>query len=257
MLKFKLKMKGYNIVVPDYVYNWELLDAYINQYNITDIRLVLESYKETFDYNGGQIHSINLLYCDHFGDKVILALVEYDGEYGYYVIHDGNFVVDIEFIIDAAEDMIKYINGDEDLDLYNPSVDYRDLFDQLEPEWQIHVTEYIMNNHLDEVQELLDDDDEITRNDIERNIDEILENIDELDELKSAFRMAEEDGSRSEVEGNIVKNISSFIEDNCDKLHLSMNKPLFSLIDGESVVPIQGNDVMAFVESIEDFELDS
>lgn len=110
MLKFKLKMKGYNIVVPDYVYNWELLDVYINQYNITDILLVLESYKETFDYNGGQIHSINLLYCDHFGDKVILALVEYDGEYGYYVIHDGNFISVLD--MDYDESFIRTILHD-------------------------------------------------------------------------------------------------------------------------------------------------
>jgi len=172
------------------------------------------------------------------------------------VDENGNFVVDIEFIIDAAEDMIKYVNGDEDLDLYNPSLDYGHLFEQLETEWQIHVVNYIMNNHLDEVQDLISDDD-ITRSDIERNIDEILENIEDLDDLKTAFRMAEEDGSRSEVEGNIVKKVNSFIEDNCDALHLLMNKPLFSVIDGESTVPIKDNDVMAFVESIEDFELDT
>lgn len=168
---------------------------------------------------------------------------------------DGNFVVDIEFILEATESMSKYIDGEEHLDIYNPSLDYEYLFEHLEPEWQIHVVDYIRDNHLDEVQEILDDD-EVSREDIENNLNEILENIDELDELKSAFRMAEEDGTRSEVEGNIAKSVSSFIEENCDKLHLSMNKPLFSLIDGDSTVPIKDNDVVSFVESIEEFELD-
>lgn len=179
------------------------------------------------------------------------------------VDENGNFVVDIEFIIDAAEDMIKYVNGDEFLDIDNPAIDYEDLFDELDSEWQTHVIDYIMSNYIDEVREVLINDDEffedgeITTRDIENNLNEILRDIDELDELRMAFVMGEEDATRSEVESNIVKDITTFISDQCDALHLSMNKPLFSLIDGESTVPIKDNDVMAFVESIEDFELDT
>lgn len=167
----------------------------------------------------------------------------------------GNFVVDIEFIVDATEELLKYINGDEHLDIYNPSVDYRNLFDDLDAEWQNHVTSYIMDNHLGEVEELLDDD-EITRSDIERNIDDILENIEDLDDLKSAFNMADEDGSRSGAESNIMSTIMSFIEEHCQELQLSIHKPLFEMIDKNAyTATLSLDDAVSFAESIEDFEL--
>lgn len=94
MLKFKLKMNGYYIVVPDYVYNWKLLEVYIYQYNITNIRLVIASYKETFAYSGGEVHNVECFYSQLFGYEITLVLIRHEEMYDYYILTDDLVNVD-------------------------------------------------------------------------------------------------------------------------------------------------------------------
>lgn len=168
---------------------------------------------------------------------------------------DGMFVVDVEFIIDETESLTKYLNGDDDLDINIDYIDYDDIFDSLDTEWQIHLVDYLLSNYRSEIEEILDDED-ITRNDVERGLNEIME-ADLIDDTKEAFNNAYRDATESYVMGQITEQVLYYINDQARELNLAMSKTLFDLIDGDPSLPIDGNDMAAFFESVEDFELEN
>ena len=113
-----------------------------------------------------------------------------------------------------------------------------------------------MDNHLEEVKDLLDDDD-ITRNDIERYMDSILHEIEGLDDVKDACDRAYRDAETSGIEKDIMENIMSYVREQCEELHLNLNKSLFDLIDGDNhSVPIITGRIGDFMNSVDDLELE-
>lgn len=182
----------------------------------------------------------------------------YSSDYDITVTgYDGtDFLVDIEFILNEAEEHIKYFNGDEVIETFSSIDDYDLILHELDVEMLNHLTSYIMKNHLEEIKELLDEDD-ITRNDIESNIDIILNDIEGLDDVKDACNMAFRDAETSGIEKEIMDNIMSYVREQCEGFHLKLNKPLFELIDGDnSSVPIMTSQIGDFMNSVVDFELE-
>ena len=221
------------------------------------VKSVMEKFKSG-EYNPSMVvASVNEQIHDLYEQDTGLSAQELDLELSG-VDENGNFVVDCEWIIDKLENSIKYINGDEHLEFFNSSPDYDNLLDELDTEMQIRIADHLIENYTDEISELLylDDDETLTRSVILNNFDEIMEgDID--DEMRMAFRLAEEDAMRSYAEGQLVKDINSYIRDQLGSLNLEYDGKFFNMIDTRNYsVPIAHNNVVEFFEALKDFELE-
>jgi len=124
MLKFKIKMVGYNIVVPNHIHSWELLDNYLLEFGLSEgIQTILVEYVPpipTFD--GGIIHTVTMGIYGLPLDSMIMLIEDVDS-IGYYVSMWNNQCISSVYDMDNDESYFRtllkqYYRANETLDLY-------------------------------------------------------------------------------------------------------------------------------------------
>lgn len=123
MLKFKIKMDGYNIVVPEHVSNWELLDNYLLEFGLGEgIQTISVEYVPIVPiFNDDIIHSVTM---DIYGLPLysMVMLIEDDDSIGYYVSMRDNKCISV-YDMDKNESYFRtllkqYYRDSEASDIY-------------------------------------------------------------------------------------------------------------------------------------------
>lgn len=191
---------------------------------------------------------------------------------------NDSFVVDVEFMIDSMEPILKYFTGDEFLDIEPSSIkdiDIDFIFKNLKSGIQHDIISFIdrlINDDEDVKEELYDimgldvDDEEHDLDDIRSNIEDIIKDSNDstIEEIADTFARGEADGESSGIQGEMLNDIKSHIDTIAGELYLVSPENVFELIDNSPVLPIKNNDVVGYVENIlsgdpelENFEMDS